>query len=203
VTVVAVVGVLVVHNLMTNLWFTDRWTYVPVNLATAGGLVAVAGVAVPMGAWWPGLAAALVVLAVVGLVAVVFPGVVADRRMAGVNGRGTAYRALVRIPLGTVGLEEVAFRAVLPALLSPWWSAGLFGLWHVLPAARTLEINGVRRRRLVAGAVVVTAVVGWVLWELRVATGGLAAPMLVHAAANSGATVAAYVVLRRTGSCCI
>jgi membrane protease YdiL (CAAX protease family) len=91
----------------------------------------------------------------------------------------------------------VAFRAVLPALLAPWWAAGLFGLWHVLPAARTLEINGVRRRGLVAGAVVATAVVGLVLWELRVATGGLAAPMLVHIAANSGATVAAYVVLRR------
>jgi membrane protease YdiL (CAAX protease family) len=138
----------------------------------------------------------VVVLAVLGRVAVVAPGVVADRRMAGVGGRGTAYRALVRIPLGTVALEEVAFRAALPALVSPWWAAGLFGLWHVLPASRTLEVNGIRRRGLVAGAVVVTAVVGMMLWEFREATGGIAAPMLVHMAANSGATVAAYVVLR-------
>ena len=191
--VAAVVAVLVLHNLVTNLWFTDRWTYVPVNLATAGVLVAVSGAGVPVGRWWPGLAAALVFLGVVAVVAGVAPRLLADRRMAGVDGRGTAYRALVRIPFGTVVLEEVAFRVVLPALLSPAAAAGLFGLWHVLPTARALDINGVRRRGgPVAGAVLVTAVVGVVLWELRQATGGIAAPMLVHTAANSGATVAAY-----------
>lgn len=197
--VAVVLGVLVLHNLLTNLWFTDRWTYVPVNLATAGGLVAVAGVGVPVGAWWPGVAAAAAVLAALALAVVVAPGVLADRRMAGVGARGTAWRALVRIPLGTVVLEEVAFRAVLPALLSPVAAAGLFGLWHIAPTAKALDVNGVRRRRVlaVAGAVAVTAVVGLVLWGLRVATGGLAAPALVHMAANSGATVAAFVVLRR------
>ena len=199
-TVALVLAVLVLHNLVTNLWFTDRWSYVPVNLATAGGLVAVAGVGVPLGAWGPGVAAALVVLAAIALAAVAAPGVLADQRMAGVDARGTAWRAFVRIPLGTVVLEEVAFRAVLPALLSPVAAAALFGLWHVAPAARTLEVNGVRRHRVVAvaGAVAVTAVVGLALWELRVAAGGLAAPALVHVAANSGATVAASVVLRRT-----
>ncbi|MGI8983798.1 MAG: CPBP family glutamic-type intramembrane protease [Acidimicrobiales bacterium] len=202
-TAAIVVGVLVVHNLLTNLWFTDRWAwaYVPVNLATAGGLVWVAGAEVPMGAWRPGLAAAMAVVAAVAVVAIARPRWVADRRMAGVGASGTAYRALVRIPLGTVVLEEVAFRAVLPALLSPAGAAALFGLWHVAPAANALEVNGRRRRGapLVAAAVVVTGLVGLVLWELRVATGGLAAPMLAHAAANSGATVAAYAVLR--GSC--
>ena len=199
-TVALILGVLVVHNLMTNLWFPDRWTYVPVNLATAGGLVAVAGTPVPAGAWWPGAAAAAVVLAAVGLVGAVAPRLVADQRMAGVDARATAGRALVRIPFGTVVLEEVAFRAVLPSLLSPVASAALFGLWHIAPAAKALEVNGVRRRRVaaVAGAVAVTTVVGLLLWELRVATGGLAAPALVHVAANSGATVAAFVVFSRT-----
>lgn len=196
--VAAVLGILVLHNLLTNLWFTDRRTYVPVNLATAGGLVAVTGVGVPVGVWWPGVAGAVVVLAALGLVAAVAPGLLADRRMAGVDARGTAWRALVRIPLGTVVLEEVAFRAVLPALLSPVAAAGLFGLWHVAPTWRTLAVNGVGRHRAVAvaGAVAVTAVVGLVLWELRLAAGGLAAPALVHGAANSGATVAAYRVGR-------
>jgi membrane protease YdiL (CAAX protease family) len=199
VRVALVVGILVIHNLLTNLWFTDRWSYVPVNLATAGGLVAVSGVDVPAGAWWPGVAAAAVVLGAIAVVAVVAPRWLADRRMAGVDARGTAWRALVRIPLGTVVLEEVAFRAVLPALMSPAIAAALFGLWHVAPTTRTLEVNGVRRWRAgaVAGAVAVTAVVGLVLWELRVVAGGLAAPALVHMAANSGATVAAYLVLRR------
>ena len=49
---------------------------------------------------------------------------------------------------------------------------------------------------LIGGAVVVTAAAGQALWQLRVATGGLLAPALVHAAANSGAVVAAYLVLR-------
>jgi membrane protease YdiL (CAAX protease family) len=76
----------------------------------------------------------------------------------------------------------------------------LFGLWHIVPTVRTLDANGVVRGRAVgvAGAVAVTAVVGLFLWEVRVATGGLLAPALVHAAANSGATVAAYRVLRST-----
>ena len=197
--VAAVLGILVLHNLLTNLWFTDRWPYVPVNLATAGGLVAVAGVGVPAGAWWPGVLAAAVVLATVALVGLVVPRAFADRRMAGVDARGTAWRVLVRIPFGTVALEEVAFRAVLPALLSPVAAAALFGLWHIVPTVKTLDVNGVRRRRgfVVAGAVAVTAVVGLVLWELRLAAGGLAAPALVHIAANSGATVAAYLVLRK------
>ena len=198
--VALVLGILVLHNLVTNLWFTDRWPYVVGNLVTAGGLVVVAGVGVPVGAWGPGVAAALVVLAAITVISLAAPRMVADQRMAGVDARGTAWRALVRIPLGTVVLEEVAFRAVLPALLSPLAAAGLFGLWHIAPTARTLEINGVRRHRgvAVAGAVAATAVVGLVLWALRAAAGGVAAPALAHGAANSGAVVAAYVVLRRT-----
>jgi membrane protease YdiL (CAAX protease family) len=200
VRVTVVLAALVLHNLVTNLWFTDRWSYVPVNLATVGGLVAVAGVAVPAGAWWPGVAAAAAVLVAIALAGVVAPRMFADQRMAGVDARGMAWRALVRIPLGTVVLEEVAFRAVLPGLLTPVAAAALFGLWHIAPTAKTLEVNGLRRHRAsaVAGAVVVTAVVGLVLWQLRLATGGLAAPALVHVAANSGATVAAAVVRRRT-----
>jgi uncharacterized protein len=182
VTVGVVIAVLVLHNLLTNLWFTDRWTYVPANLAVAGGLVALAGVEVPAGAWWPAVAAALVVLATVALAAAVAPQLLADQRMAGVSAGGTAWRALVRIPFGTVAVEEVAFRAVLPALVSPAGAAALFGLWHVLPTAKTLDVNGVQRHRTVA---------------VREATGGLAAPALAHAAANSGATVAAFIVLRR------
>ncbi len=194
-----VLGILVLHNLLTNLWFTDWRAYVPVNLVTAGALVTVAGIGVPVGAWWPGVAAAAVVMAAIALVAAVAPRLLADQRLAGVDAWGMAWRALVRIPLGTVVLEEVAFRAVLPALLSPVAAAALFGLWHIAPTTKMLDINGVRRHRAaaVAGAVALTTVVGLVLWELRVATGGLAAPALVHMAANSGATVAAYLVLRR------
>jgi membrane protease YdiL (CAAX protease family) len=55
--------------------------------------------------------------------------------------RELLWLALVRIPLGTIALEEVAFRGVLPALFGGgqrWrWpavlgAATLFGLWHAL-----------------------------------------------------------------------
>lgn len=206
-TVAVVVGVLVVHNLVSNLWVPDRW-YVPVNLATAGLLVFLVGPdGLGLGAGWSaaavGMVGGLVVVAVLGSIALL-PAtrpVLADQRMAGVAARGTVWRAVVRIPLGTVVLEEVAFRGVLPSLVSPVVAAILFGLWHVVPTARTLDVNRVARSgraRLgaVGGAVAVTTVVGLVFWQLRVATGSLLAPALVHVAANSGATVAAFVVLR-------
>jgi membrane protease YdiL (CAAX protease family) len=198
---VAVLAVLAVHNLVTNLWAEDRW-YVRINLATALCLVAIVG---PDGVGMSpgdrplaGVAAASVVLGALGLAATVRPGLLADQRMAGVDARGTVFRALVRIPLGTVVLEEVAFRGVLPALMSPVAASGLFGLWHVLPTARALRVNGVARSPwIIAAAVSVTAVAGHVLWGLRVATGSLLAPALVHAAANGGAVVATYLEMRR------
>ncbi len=198
-----VVGVLVVHNLVTNLWFPDRW-YVPVNLATAGlllWLVEPEGLGLRL-CWGPlvvGVAGAAVVLGVVGLIAGM-PAtrpLLADQRMAGVDAWGTVWRAAVRIPLGTVVLEEVAFRGVLPTLMPAVVAAALFGLWHIVPTLRTLDANGVARSWwVVGGAVIVTTLVGLVLWALRVATGSLLAPALVHVAANSGATVTAFLVLR-------
>ena len=204
-TLGAVLAVLVVHNLVTNLWAPER-SYVPVNLATSLLVAVLAGGAGLAVGHSPGvgLAAALVVLGGIGLLAVhpLTRPFLADRRMAGVDARGTAWRALVRIPLGTVVLEEVAFRGVLPALTSPGVACALFGLWHVVPTARTLDVNGLARSRstrvaAIAAAVLLTGVIGLVLWQLRTATGGLLAPALVHAAANSGAVVAAYAVLSR------
>ena len=202
-TVAALLVVLVVHNLGANLWVADRW-YVPVNLATAAVLVALAGVELSWGREpLAAVAAALVMLAAVAALAVLpmTRRLFADQRMAGVDMRGTAWQVLVRIPLGTVVLEEVAFRGLLPVLLSPVVASVLFGLWHIVPTVKTLDVNGMatspRSRALaVAGAVGVTTVVGLVLCWLRSATGGLLAPAAVHAAANGGAVVASYVVLR-------
>lgn len=204
-TVAAVLLVLVVHNLGANLWVAERRShsqglYVAVNLFTAGIVAVLAGVSLSWGeAPAAAVAAALVVLAAVGTLAV-FPATrqaFADQRMAGVDARGTAWQVLVRIPFGTVVLEEVAFRGVLPVLLSPVAASVLFGLWHIVPTIKTLDINGVTTSRgpAVAGAVASTAVVGLVLCWLRSATGGLLAPGLAHAAANGGAVVASYVVL--------
>ena len=197
--VAAVLALLVVHNLVTNLWFSGRG-YVPVNLATAGVVVALGGTGVAVGSPAVGLAGAGVVLALIAALAAGprTRGLLADRRMAGVDARGTAWRALVRIPLGTVVLEEVAFRGVLPALVSPAGAAALFGLWHIVPTAATLDVNGIVRGRRwwVAGAVAATTVAGLVLSAAARVGGGLLSPALLHVAVNSGATVAARAVLR-------
>ena len=207
--VVAVVAVLTVHNLAGNLLAPARY-YVPGNLAVAAvvlGLARAAGAggeelgmspaALP-GGLAVGLAGAGVVLAALAAAGARTRPLLADGRMAGVGARGTAYRALVRIPLGTVALEEVAFRGALPALAGPVVACALFGLWHVVPTVAALDANGMARSSLlVAGAVLFTAAAGGVLYGLAAATGSLLAPALVHLAANSGATVAAYRVLRR------
>ena len=133
-----------------------------------------------------------------------------DRRMAGVGLAGTVYRAAVRIPLGTVLLEEVAFRGVLLALLAAvvplGWAVAvscvLFGLWHIVPTAALLDVNCIARDRalILAGSVAAMAAAGLLLCWLRLATGGVAAPAAVHASVTATATVAAYVVQRRTTS---
>ncbi len=196
-----VLAVLAVHNVGVEQ--LPPAFYVPACLATSAatvGLASAAGVDVGH----PGLSTdGLGVGLVLGGVVAVLVGVAgwlpamsplfADRRMAGVGAVGTAYRAAVRIPLGTVLLEEVAFRGVLLALVGGMTSSVLFGLWHVVPVRTTLRTNGVPAGPTV---LVVTAagmaVIGGGLCWLRIATGGLAAPALVHAAATVSATVVAH-----------
>jgi uncharacterized protein len=72
-----------------------------------------------------------------------------DARVAGPGAGELAGQVLVRIPLGTVLWEEVAFRglplAALGRLLSLRGATGasavLFGLWHVRPALGALAAN--------------------------------------------------------------
>jgi CAAX protease family protein len=121
--------------------------------------------------------------------AVVVPGgrrLLDDQRIAGLDGRQLAYQVLVRIPAGTVAWEEVAFRGVLQGALrrvlaEPSATAvgcAVFGLWHIRPTAEALAVNGLavgRRARILAGVV---------LCLLRERSGSLAAPVLLHLAAN-------------------
>lgn len=211
---------LAVHNVVIE--HLAWWLYVPANVTTAACLIALASAAgvgtADMGlsasATGPsvgvGVASGLAVASVV--VAAVVPAtrrLFADRRMDGVGPLGTAYRAAIRIPLGTVVLEEVAFRGVLVALLGLVAPLGwavvvacvLFGLWHVVPTVAALDVNGLAADRtdralVLAGTVTVMAGAGLFLCWLRLATGSLAAPAIVHIAVTATATVAAYAVSR-------
>jgi membrane protease YdiL (CAAX protease family) len=219
--IVAAVALLAFRNVGDAL--VPSALYVPVNLgvaallaviAAAGGLsptelglsrrTAATGLAT-------GTLIAVIVAAAIGVAAAIpwTRPLFEDQRVADVAGGGElAYLALVRIPLGTALFEELAFRGVLLALLARYRSTAaavagsslLFGLWHIRPTlgavgANDLAADAFAVAALTAGAVVVTAAAGALFCGLRLATGSLLAPVVVHGAINSLATVAAYVVL--------
>jgi membrane protease YdiL (CAAX protease family) len=107
--------------------------------------------------------------------------------------------AFVVVPLGTVLLEEIAFRGVLLGLINrhrgaAWasiTSSVLFGLWHILPSLRLGQANqavgsalGAGRVLPVLAAVAFTAVAGLLLCELRRRSGSLLAAAALHWATN-------------------
>lgn len=120
--------------------------------------------------------------------------------------------AFVLIPLGTVLVEEVAFRGVLWGLLrrarGAWTativSSALFGLWHVLPslglstdneAIRSTVGTGTSGKALaVLGTVLFTALSGVVFCELRRRSGSLLASAGLHWATNGVGVLAGAAV---------
>ena len=221
-------GLLVGSNLVANLVVPSGW-YVAWNLAVAAALVVIArgigGVGLAgMGLGRAGIAPGLRwggaiggVIAGVILIAAVLPGtrdLFADD-IGEVSGGGLLLRVLVVIPLGTVVMEEIAFRGCLPALLdmrpgsSPRRtmviSALLFGLWHIVPSLHLGERNATMGDVLgnplgqwapVAAAVVATSVAGAALLWVRRRADSVVAPMLVHYSLNAAATTAAWIVAR-------
>ncbi len=132
-----------------------------------------------------------------------------DQRVVGLDRRQLAYHVLVRIPVGTVGWEEAAFRAVLLAALrrvmpqraAIMTASAMFGLWHIRPTAEALAGNqvatGRNARAPAIGAVVAgTAAAGALLCHLRERSGSLAAPVLVHLTANCAGPLASAVERR-------
>jgi uncharacterized protein len=152
-----------------------------------------------------GSAAAAPVVATLGLAALV-PStrpLLDDQRVTVLTRPQLAYHVLLRIPLGTVAWEEAAFRGVLHAALrrvlaepaATAVASATFGLWHVRPAAEALAANqlaGGRARQVAAVTAVAagTAAVGALLSVLRDRSGSLAAPVLLHLAANCTAPLA-------------
>jgi membrane protease YdiL (CAAX protease family) len=120
--------------------------------------------------------------------------------------------AFVLIPIGTVLLEEVAFRGVLWGLLrriggtavATGVSSALFGLWHILPSLGLATDNEAigsavgqgRSAQVIAvlGTVAFTAASGVVFCELRRRSGSLLAPAGLHWAVNGLSVLASAAV---------
>jgi len=110
-------------------------------------------------------------------------------------------RAFVVIPLGTVLLEELAFRSVLWGMLSrhmkQWQvlitSSVVFGFWHVMPALNVGATNrgvseavgGGGNAVVVVGTVALTTIGGLVFGELRRRSGSVLASAGAHWATNA------------------
>ncbi|MEW2417062.1 CPBP family intramembrane glutamic endopeptidase [Streptomyces sp. NPDC046866] len=176
-------------------------------LRWAGGTWADAGLArgtLARGACWA--------LALIGLVAAVYligallPAgrtLFEDRRYAGMGSGELALRVLVLVPVGTVLVEELAFRGVLYGVVcrargAAWATAVsslLFGLWHVLPSlglatakpalGAVFGASGTGAVLVVLSAVLFTAAAGVLFCELRRRSGSLLAPMGLHWAVNA------------------
>jgi uncharacterized protein len=129
-----------------------------------------------------------------------------DARVPGdASGSERLYQTVIRIPIGTVAFEELAFRGVLLALLfrhlrlttAVGVNSVLFGLWHIVPTlstARANDIEGLARVGLVAGSVLATAVGGLVFCALRLRGRHVLAPMMLHVAFNDVGYLAAWWV---------
>lgn len=200
--------------------------YVPVNLAAAGAVLALAHRA---GAGWDGLGLARDklgsgakwgLLSAVPIAAVVATGVAltltrpyfVEARFASLGTAALLYQLLVRIPLGTALSEELIFRGGLLGFYGrrhSFWRAALmssfvFGLWHILPSIGSVSSNAAgetlsstaARAAGVAVTVVATGAAGMVFCWLRKRSGSVLAPVITHASLNGFAVLGGIVVSR-------
>jgi membrane protease YdiL (CAAX protease family) len=152
---------------------------------------------------------AVLIVAVVALV----PGLQSlfeDDRYSGDAGTEVLYEVAIRVPLATALFEEVLFRGVLLGLLlqqlrvvaAVTVSSALFGAWHVVAATGFADANASvpdvmgADALVVVGTVLVTGAAGAFLAWLRLRSRSVVAPALLHAAVNSSALVAAWLVGR-------
>jgi membrane protease YdiL (CAAX protease family) len=140
----------------------------------------------------------------------------ADTRATSLSGAALLSHLLIRIPLGTALLEEVAFRGVVYAMVerrrgvraAVVGSSLLFGLWHVLPSlglrranAAVADVLGFGTAGAVVAAVAATAattLAGVVFCELRRRSGGLLAPFALHWALNALGLLVAWLAFAGT-----
>ena len=218
------IALLVVVNLLNNRW-APAWILLTAPVATvlllgilgwAGGTWDEAGLgraSLRRGTYW-----SLALIGIVGavyLVGALLPftrELFADQRNNGQSAAELMDRVLIRVPIGTVMLEEVAFRGVLYGLLrrqfSLVWATAisslLFGLWHILPSlhlntdkpALTAVFGHTPVGAIVAdaGAVLFTAASGVLFCELRRRSGSLLAPAGLHWATNALGYITAFAL---------
>lgn len=122
--------------------------------------------------------------------------------------RQIAYAIGVRIPLSTALLEETLFRGVLLGLLLTTHgtmsaliiASVLFGIWHVFPTVAQMESNPELAKTLhkkthrigtVFGVIMTTSLAGFLFGVMRLWSGSLLTPWLIHWTINATGVLAA------------
>ena len=218
----ALIASIAIFHVVDHELVHERWHVVT---HTAAGAVA-GGAALALGAtpgdlgWSPaaagrglrtGGAVSAVILGSLGLVAALpaTDPLLADPRVDDAPRRELARRAVLDIPLGTAVYEELVFRSALlglalrrvPAPVAVALTSTVFGLWHVLPALedrrRDERVAARPLAATVGPTVLATTAAGVGFSVLRLRTGSVLAPILVHAATNVGGLLASGVTRRR------
>lgn len=212
---IALAMALVLYGLLPLPW----WAYVPANITLAAVLIAAARrrghTLDELGLSWRtlgrgtlvGLVAAGLVLMVVAIGSLLTRSDPEAARLvasqADIGPFGLGFELLVRIPLGTVLLEAVAFRGVLFAAFERvrTTSAAVvatsvtFGLWHIGPTLHELRgLGSVVDPFAATAAIVVITTLGGVLFAgLRLLGRNLMASALTHWSMNAAGLVAAFL----------
>lgn len=212
--IVPVLVILILVNASNNVWAPSL--YIPVSIAASILLIWIAR---QDGLYWTDLGLGphwvrnglrwglpfvglIAILYSVALLTPFYQDLFSDQRRDDLSLWQTLWFALIRVPLGTVLLEEVAFRGVLFGLFrrrfGPWvatiGSSLLFGFWHVLPSlsiAQSVPLIGDTLGPAVdaslvsvLGVVAFTTLAGVGLVMLRRWSHSLLAPSIVHWATN-------------------
>lgn len=156
--------------------------------------------------WRRGAAIGTVVLVAIGLVvgALTWLSEVDDDRLD-ISQASMWWKALVVIPIGTVVMEELAFRGVLLAACrratttrsAVVLSSLAFGLWHVVGAWNGADGTLLQRLPEVLGTVAATTAAGLGFTWLRLRSNSLLPPMAAHVATNSVAFAVAWFAANR------
>lgn len=142
----------------------------------------------------------LAVMLVVGLVAWLVPARYFSEGSQLTRSGKVAYETAVRIPLSTALSEEILFRGVLLAVLLQHWTilpsvlmcSAVFGIWHVMPSSRD------HASAAVVPITLITAAAGVLFCWLRLLSGSIAAPWLLHWTFNASALLAIHFVHRKS-----
>ena len=207
---------------LLSVWVVVVRPALPSELRLAGGLV-VAGCTVALGLWagldadglglsprrltdglrYGGLAFGAVTAVVLLGVAIPATRDAFHSDRADITAGQLLLQVPVTIPLGTVVVEELAFRGallglfrlVMPTARAVVACSVLFGLWHVpCRAGATSGSNG-QVLAAATGTFVATFAAGVAFCWLRIRSGSLLAPAMAHLATNTVALLVAWLVI--------